>query len=340
MKVAAICPSLTHRSALSTVFSQLGFVELQVCKELEEIKSLEEIQLFLWIDEEESSRFLFHVRSTPTLSKVPVLLFSNRLMKDLVIRARLDKMQNVRHRTLPVNKSGAIHGKELQALLCKELKQIQRAMETTQREEQAPRYQELLQGHFDAVLIGISTGGPAALKLMLPELTKQISHPVIIVQHMPEHMQNHYVGQLQKSCPDYTVKLAKDGEFLSARTVYVGPIGFQLRVGVGLQSRRILRLRQEAPINDFLPSADALFSSGAKVFGKRCLAVIMTGMGEDGVKGLREVYNLGGMILAQDQQSSVVWGMPGAAVKAGIAHQVADLNQIPELIAKALKEGE
>jgi two-component system chemotaxis response regulator CheB len=187
------------------------------------------------------------------------------------------------------------------------------------------------------VAIGVSTGGPAALDILLPALPASFPLPVLIVQHMPELFTRLLAERLNGRCP-LQVREAVEGEPVRAGTIYIAKGNWHM--GVVAASRAgsppTLRLNQGAPENHCRPAADVLFRSAAAVYGAGVLAVVLTGMGSDGMLGCRVIRENGGSVLAQDQASSTVWGMPGAVANAGLAHKVLPLNAIaPEILRLA-----
>lgn len=179
------------------------------------------------------------------------------------------------------------------------------------------------------VAIGTSTGGPAALQRLLGDLPGDFPAPILIVQHITPGFTAGLVAWLD-SCCALRVKLAEAGEPLAAGTAYVAPDGHHLLVA----PTAMLSLGATPPVGGFRPSATPLFASVAAAFGPAATAVILTGMGEDGVEGLRAVRRAGGRVIAQDESTSVVFGMPAAAIAAGLADVVLPLDSIaPRLMA-------
>jgi two-component system chemotaxis response regulator CheB len=180
------------------------------------------------------------------------------------------------------------------------------------------------------VAIATSTGGTAALQRVLGGLPGEFPVPILVVQHITPGFTPGLVAWLNRVC-DVQVKLAEHGEPLAPHTVYLPPDGWHLgvaRVAVGGSRPFAVLLPDAAPIAGFRPSGSFLFESVAQAFGPSTVAVILTGMGEDGVEGLRHVRQLGGRILAQDEPTSVVFGMPGAALQAGLADEILPLDDI------------
>ncbi len=180
-------------------------------------------------------------------------------------------------------------------------------------------------GRVRAIGLAASTGGPAALQSVLSALPANFPTPILIVQHIAAG----YVGGLAQSLVRATplaVRVAEHNETLERSTVYLAPDEHHLGVSRHLR----IELSDAPPICGFRPSATHLFRSLAASFGAAALGVVLTGMGEDGLDGLAALKREGGGIIAQDEASSVVFGMPGAAVRAGLADRVLPLSQIAE----------
>lgn len=177
-----------------------------------------------------------------------------------------------------------------------------------------------------AVVIGCSTGGPDALARLLPTLPANLGVPVLIVQHMPPVFTSLLAQRLDKLSP-LTVREAADGDPVEAGSVLLAPGDFHLRV-TGLPGAARAALDQGPQENFCRPAVDVLFRSAAEVYGAGTLAVVLTGMGQDGMLGGRAIVGKGGRILVQDADSSVVWGMPGAVANADLASGVLPLDEL------------
>ena len=183
------------------------------------------------------------------------------------------------------------------------------------------------------VVIGVSTGGPSALGAILPHLPSEFPLPVLLVQHMPPLFTRFLAERLQISCP-LSVEEASQGDPVIAGKILIAPGDFHLKVAARSGEVRVL-LDQSPPQNFCRPAVDALFSSIAEVYGGAVIAAILTGMGHDGLRGVEILRAQGASIIAQDEASSVVWGMPGAVVTAGLADSVLPLDQIvPEILRR------
>ncbi len=182
------------------------------------------------------------------------------------------------------------------------------------------------------IAIGSSTGGPQALSEVLKSIGPGVTQPIVITQHMPptftailaEHM-TRYAGRLAAE--------AQDGEALKQGRIYVAPGGYHM-IAESSAAGVVLRLSDAPPENSCRPAVDPMMRSLSAIYGRKLLAVILTGMGYDGLKGCQVVAASGGGVIAQDQASSVVWGMPGAVAQAGICNAVLPLGEIGKTIGR------
>lgn len=194
-----------------------------------------------------------------------------------------------------------------------------------------------------AVVIGVSTGGPAALDIVLPALPASFALPVLIVQHMPELFTRQLAERLNGRCA-LRVQEAEEGVAVRGGNIYIARGNWHMKLvrpaarGAGHSMGPTLHLDQTPPENHCRPAVDVLFRSAAETYGGGVLAVMLTGMGHDGLEGTRSLRNLGATVLAQDEATSAVWGMPGSVVLAGLADQVLPLRAIaPEIIRRAAR---
>jgi two-component system chemotaxis response regulator CheB len=190
----------------------------------------------------------------------------------------------------------------------------------------------VVSGRVQIVAIGVSTGGPNALAEVIPTLPGGLRVPVVIVQHMPSKFTAALADSLNLKSALKVVE-AEDRMELAGGTAYLAPGGRQMRV-VQNAGKFLLEVNDDPPENHCQPSVDYLFRSIAKIYDNHALGVIMTGMGADGVLGLRLMKRKGAQIIAQDKQSCVVFGMPSEAINAGVVDHIVPLAQIASEIVK------
>jgi two-component system chemotaxis response regulator CheB len=184
-----------------------------------------------------------------------------------------------------------------------------------------------------ALVVGSSTGGPQALIALVAELGPVIDHyPVLITQHMPPTFTTILAEHLARSSRRPAHE-AVDGEPVKAGQIYLAPGGRHMRV-VRHGAEAAIAIDDGPPVNFCKPAVDPLFTSAIDVWQGGVLALILTGMGSDGMRGGKEIVAAGGSVIAQDEATSVVWGMPGAAASSGICAAILPLNQIAPKVAR------
>jgi two-component system, chemotaxis family, protein-glutamate methylesterase/glutaminase len=184
----------------------------------------------------------------------------------------------------------------------------------------------------EALAIGSSTGGPQALLRVLGSLKGALTQPIFITQHMPATFTTMLAEHLGRAS-GYPSAEGVDGETVQPGRIYVAPGDLHMSVE-GAGRDKVIRLKSTPPENFCRPSVDPMLRSLAHCYGKRLLAVMLTGMGHDGLKGGEAVVGAGGTVIAQDEATSVVWGMPGAVATAGICAAVLPLDEIGPYIGK------
>jgi two-component system, chemotaxis family, protein-glutamate methylesterase/glutaminase len=185
---------------------------------------------------------------------------------------------------------------------------------------------------FEIVVIGTSTGGPNALSDILPQLPADFPVPVAVVQHMPPTFTRFLAERLNASCQLQVMEAGADQK-LEAGGIWIAPGDSHISVySQGLTKR--LRSHQGPLENSCRPAVDVLFRTTAAACGRNTLAVILTGMGQDGLRGVQELKSVGATVLAQDEATSVVWGMPGFVVQGGLADRVLPLSQMGHEITR------
>ena len=186
-------------------------------------------------------------------------------------------------------------------------------------------------GRVALVAIGTSTGGPPALQYLFESLP-DLPVPFVVAQHMPPNFTRLFAERINK-LTTYFVKEADDGEILKGKTVYIAPGGQQTevhRVGDDLH----LRIFASEPSELHAPSVDRLFESASEACGDRLLAIVLTGMGDDGARAIRKVRDRGGRTLAESSETAIIFGMPGEAIKTGCVEEVLPLRDIPRAVAR------
>lgn len=190
--------------------------------------------------------------------------------------------------------------------------------------------------HYEIVVIGSSTGGPGALELIIQNLPRNLSVPVVIAQHMPARFLETFAHRLNETSP-LTIKLAEKAESLRGGTVYIAPGDANTRVERNaITGQPMITFTQKRYEEFNHPSINCLFESVAATYAQRSIGVILTGMGRDGADGLEKIKNAGGFTIAQDEESSIVYGMPKAAVETGAVNQVVPLKEMAGFIISCL----
>ena len=189
----------------------------------------------------------------------------------------------------------------------------------------------------DVIAIGSSTGGPQALFEVIKGMGPGLAQPVVITQHMPPAFTTILSEHISRQCGVPCAE-AKDGEVIKAGHFYVAPGDFHLLL-VKRSEGTTVKLTKDAPENFCRPAVDPMLRSLVEIYGNRVLAVILTGMGQDGWKGCDAVVNAGGSVVAQDEATSVVWGMPGAVATAGLCSSVLALTEIGGTVRQLAQRG-
>lgn len=185
----------------------------------------------------------------------------------------------------------------------------------------------------EAIGIGVSTGGPKTLAVLLPAICEVIDVPVFIVQHMPPEFTKSLADNLDKKCP-YPVTEAEEDTIIQKKNIYLARGGMHLIVRDKGSGNLTLAYNDNEPVNNSKPSVDVLFRSLSDAYNGSIVCIILTGMGCDGSQSLFRVKRAGAQVIAQDKETSVVWGMPKCAIETGNVDYILPVNQIAEHIAK------
>ncbi len=188
--------------------------------------------------------------------------------------------------------------------------------------------------NYEVLLIGSSTGGPSALQTLLLQLPKDFPLPIMITQHIDKLFDKQLVKWLDDTT-SFKVSLANDGERPEQGHVYIAPTEMHLVINK-LAGQYVIQLNNDPPLHFLKPSVDKMFASAAEVLKDKALAVILTGMGKDGAEGAVAIRKAGGSMIAQDEQSCIVFGMPKAVIEAGAAQAVLPLDRIGQVLRSAV----
>lgn len=186
-----------------------------------------------------------------------------------------------------------------------------------------------IKNKIDVIVIGASTGGPIIIEKILSNLPRDFSIPIVIVQHIASGFTESMVRWLNSKSV-IPVKIAENNIKLLPQHCYIAPEGIHLKIG----KKQTLFHSDDEPVNSLKPSVSVLFKSAADIFGKNTLGILLTGMGKDGAEELKMIKNKGGVTIAQDQKSSLIFGMPGEAIRIGAANHIFD----PQDIIRFLKQ--
>ena len=190
----------------------------------------------------------------------------------------------------------------------------------------------------DCLAIGVSTGGPNALGELMPCLPEDLPVPVLIVQHMPPHFTKLLADRLNSKSKLEILENQPGLEVKPGRAIVAAG---DYHMTIHRQKTRVVTgANQNPPENSCRPAVDVLFRSVADLYGANVLAVILTGMGQDGLKGCRKIRANGGRVIVQDEATSVVWGMPGFVAREGLAEKVLPLSEIPSKIVEICQSGD
>jgi len=186
------------------------------------------------------------------------------------------------------------------------------------------------------IAIAASTGGPQSLLRVIPKLPADIKSGILIVQHMPPGFTRSFAQRLD-NVSRIEVKEAEEGDIVEEGKAYLAPGGYHMEVVMRAKKPRIT-LNKKPKIHGVRPAADPMMISAAKIFGRKTVGVVMTGMGKDGAQGLAEIKRRGGITIAQDRETSIIFGMPRAAIELGVVDHVVPLDKINEAVVMAEKK--
>ncbi|MEN7550138.1 chemotaxis-specific protein-glutamate methyltransferase CheB [Rapidithrix thailandica] len=190
--------------------------------------------------------------------------------------------------------------------------------------------------NYQIIVIGASTGGPAAIEIFIEKLPENLPVPIIIAQHMPERFIDSFAARLNQRS-SLPVRIPKNGEAIQGGVIYLAPGHANLEIISDVQSKKPIAHFSKKKFKEFNhPSVDCLFKSVSKTFGGKAIGVLLTGMGRDGTQGAVELKKQGSFMIAQDAQTAVIYGMPQSAIKEGCIDRVVKLHEMPNFIVTSL----
>ena len=271
--------------------------------------------------------------------RLPVIMFSTLTERGATATLEALSLGASDYVTKPSHSDSSAGAKEQVRLnLIPKIKSLRAQRTEIVRVEKPAPVQRPLRRRIEVVAIGTSTGGPNALGKLLPEIPADFPVPIVIVQHMPP-LFTHFLASRLNHLSSLAVHEAEAGKALEPGHVWIAPGDYHLTL-VRKGTSVWLDLNQSPPENSCRPAVDVLFRSVAQTFGPNVLAVVLTGMGSDGLRGARAIREAGGEVFVQDQDSSVVWGMPGAVAAARQADQVYPLDRIGQELVRQVKRSE
>ncbi|MDD7417340.1 MAG: chemotaxis protein CheB [Treponemataceae bacterium] len=193
------------------------------------------------------------------------------------------------------------------------------------------------ENNFQILCIGASTGGPSAVRTILSRLGDNFPIPILYTQHIDSRLDTKFVELFNHDCPNTPMELAENGTVAQKGHVYMAPAKKHLVIDyISKEGNPVLKLSDEAPVNFLKPSINVMFKSASKFFKSKCLGVLLTGMGKDGAEGCKEIIDNEGYTIVEDKSTSVIYGMPGAAVKLNAAKSIIPRTQIAQKILELI----
>jgi two-component system chemotaxis response regulator CheB len=267
----------------------------------------------------------------------PIVVCSSRRDRESIFRAL--ELGAVDYITKPESSRGGLE--RVEAILVERVEAAARARLDASGRCDAPRQaiEQPLRAGRRAALIGIaaSTGGPAAIQKLVRDLPRELTVPIVVVQHMPAGFTRSFAERLER-LSHYGAIEAREGARVAAETIYVAPGGMQVAVARDAEGVRLVVTPRE-PGDVHAPSADRFFASLAEVCAAAAVAVVLTGMGDDGSRGVCSVKERGGYVLAEASESALIYGMPRAALATGCADAELPLARMPEAFLALARGG-
>jgi two-component system chemotaxis response regulator CheB len=267
--------------------------------------------------------------------KLPVIMFSALTVRGAIATLEALALGATDYATKPANSENPSAAKrQMERELLGKIAGLGQAVyaSTAKAKASLPNAHRHVQRRIDIVAVGASTGGPNALADLLPQLPGDLPVPIVIVQHMPA-LFTKLLAQRLSAKTKLAVAEGQAGCKLEAGQAWLAPGDYHMVVA-RKNSEIVLELNQDTAENSCRPAVDALFRSVARTYGPHALGIVLTGMGSDGAKGAKAICDAGGEVMVQDEESSVVWGMPGAVVSAGLTDEIYPIQKIAAEIAR------
>lgn len=269
---------------------------------------------------------------------IPVIVVSSHAAKDSVVTLRALEAGAVDFVVKPKNINFKVNYLDFKEEIIKKLKEAGKSNPqgfVVHRKKLIHKFSSKVK---KILLIGASTGGPSTLHKLFSELPGELPFPILVVQHMPKDFTKTFADRLNKVA-DFEVKEAEDGELLKDNVAYLCPGDYHMLVKCDEDtSENYITLTKTAKVNNVRPSYDVLLESAAPLFGRNIVMVILTGMGKDGFSGAKLIKKEGGLIIAESEESCVVYGMPKAVIEDNLADLVVNLELMPVSIIQKIED--
>jgi len=258
--------------------------------------------------------------------KIELPKVRDQLIDKIKIASNINKSYKMRHETFL---DALVEQKNIMGKVIK--------IDTSKAEKSAVKHKEeesiqLIKPKSSLIVIGASVGGPRTLKSILSTIPKDFQPPILIVQHMNDHFMKQFCNSLNKFCK-IVVKIPKNGEIIKSNTIYLAPGGKHMEI-IMKNNKTCIRTFKGEPVNFCMPSVDVLFLSAAKIYGKNAMGILLTGMGRDGVDGLRAIKDKGGRAITESKETCILYGMPKIAAETGAAELIIPNYKVKECMVK------
>jgi len=250
----------------------------------------------------------------------------DQLIEKIILASNINKSYKMRHETFL---DALVEHKNIMGKIIKvEPSKIEAPTVKPKEDKEYP----LIKPKSNLIVMGASVGGPRTLKSILSTIPGDFSTPILIVQHMNDHFMKQFCSSLNTFCK-IKVKIPKNGEIIKSNTIYLAPGGKHMEIIIKNNNPCIKTFKGE-PVNFCIPSVDILFFSAAKIYGKKVMGILLTGMGRDGVDGLRAIKDKGGRSITESKETCILYGMPKIAAETGAAELIIPNYKVKECMVK------